>query len=1110
MERTDTSGAEVLVEHAGFLRGIVAALLADRDAVEDVVQDTWVVAIERPPARGSSLRDWLAGVARNLVRQRGRSAARRARNEVRAAKPEGLPSAGEQASRLDLLGHVVRVLRSLDEPYRSTLFLRYYDGLPPREIARRQGAPIATVKTRLRRGLERIRAELDEKGGPEGWRRALLPLPLGPAPATGSSPAGESVSEAAATAAVPASAASTASSLPLGAALLVSLLVVAGAVLVISRGRGPGATPTPGHQLAVTDPIAPDPSGADAAQPAPLRSDSLGVADAGPAGGAPPVAAELPFGLRGTIEHAEGGAFGGAKLRAVVYRGAYGPSIDPSFETELEADAEGAFFVAIPSPEEIVRIRLTSDETAHVSSGRSFVLLPGDLAPEPFVVSMFPTTGRITGTITASDGSPLAGAMVWSTGDDRRYREATSDEQGRYVLPVSPVDDRPALYAYAAGYGLAYTTLSLSGDGEGRFDFRLEPEVVVRGRVVDPQGLPIAGADVIGHTERAVALAGRDRTTTGADGRFELGGFDPRGGMRSGIRVYAGGHVPSSFPFPDSGLDVEGEVALERAVSFAGRLLDPEGEPVPRARVLLVPTPVPTRRFAESRTLTGLDGRFRFAAVVAGEHRLEIDSTAGPVLRAVTAPGDVTITLGSDPSRSFAGTVHDDAGEPIENAHVSFGSGEARVSTFVRTDAEGRFHAGEVPEAFTRIRVGARGFVEQSEWIRDLLPGDLRFELRRAVVLTGRVVDDDTGKPIRTFRVRLFTAYATEDHASAHGLPHLWTSADGRAIEHPSGVFETEPTFDAGSVIGIEVDAEGYGPARVDSHVIPADPDPDSLLIRLRRAGALAGVVLDAQTGDPVEGARVKLFNDENRLRSDEAYYEHNHRPATLTTTGEDGRFRIDGISPGEHSVAALHEAYAVGLAGPFRIDAGAEPVECELRLSNGSKILGRLVDVSGNPVPDTRVGASTSDARGIEIRRGTRTDREGRFSFEHLLAGDYRVSRQKERGETRLLYYLTLGPSETRDLFLDPVDGTGRIVVHLPPSTSERPRVVGLWEHQAYRLPYDERRPARHYDVTGEELVIEGVAAGEYHVSAHRLRGPGPIVVVEGGTTEVTLEPIE
>ena len=97
-----------------------------------MAQETWLAALEHPPAPGASPRSWLGQVARNAARQVGRAEARRARREREAAREEALPSAEELAAvaarQREVVGHVL----ALEEPYRSTVLLRFFEHLPPR------------------------------------------------------------------------------------------------------------------------------------------------------------------------------------------------------------------------------------------------------------------------------------------------------------------------------------------------------------------------------------------------------------------------------------------------------------------------------------------------------------------------------------------------------------------------------------------------------------------------------------------------------------------------------------------------------------------------------------------------------------------------------------------------------------------------------------------------------------------------------------------------------------------------------------------------------------------------------------------------------------------
>jgi RNA polymerase sigma factor (sigma-70 family) len=167
-----------LLAHDDFVRALARSLVADASAADDLAQETWLAALRRPPVAGTSPRSWLATVVRNVARRIERSRARRdARERLRTAAVQ-LPSTREVVEREAARRSVVEAVLALAEPYRSTILLRYFEGLPPRELARRFGVPVATVRTRARRALEQLRVALDrEHGGDRGaWCVALAPL----------------------------------------------------------------------------------------------------------------------------------------------------------------------------------------------------------------------------------------------------------------------------------------------------------------------------------------------------------------------------------------------------------------------------------------------------------------------------------------------------------------------------------------------------------------------------------------------------------------------------------------------------------------------------------------------------------------------------------------------------------------------------------------------------------------------------------------------------------------------------------------------------------------------------------------------------------------------
>jgi hypothetical protein len=82
-----------------------------------------------------------------------------------------------------LLGELVV---ALEEPYRSAILLRYYEGLEPARIGESLGVPAGTVRWRVSEGIARLRAALGKRTGDDrSWRLALLPLISEPATGKG-------------------------------------------------------------------------------------------------------------------------------------------------------------------------------------------------------------------------------------------------------------------------------------------------------------------------------------------------------------------------------------------------------------------------------------------------------------------------------------------------------------------------------------------------------------------------------------------------------------------------------------------------------------------------------------------------------------------------------------------------------------------------------------------------------------------------------------------------------------------------------------------------------------------------------------------------------------
>lgn len=170
---------EMLLEHRPFMQAVARSLL-DEASAEDAVQEAMLAALRGRPRSESKLRPWLGRIVRNIALNQRRGEARRAAREEARARAEAVPSADEIYGRFVVQRELVEALLVLQPEQREVLYLHYYEGLPPREVARRVGLPVETVRSRIRRALDSMRKELDRRvdGGREAWCSALAAFAL--------------------------------------------------------------------------------------------------------------------------------------------------------------------------------------------------------------------------------------------------------------------------------------------------------------------------------------------------------------------------------------------------------------------------------------------------------------------------------------------------------------------------------------------------------------------------------------------------------------------------------------------------------------------------------------------------------------------------------------------------------------------------------------------------------------------------------------------------------------------------------------------------------------------------------------------------------------------
>ncbi|MHA6783642.1 RNA polymerase sigma factor [Pseudonocardia saturnea] len=154
--------------HGSAVFGFALRCLRSHHDAEDVTQQVFVRAWRGratfDPTRGR-VGAWLMGIARHQITDRLTARARESDIARRAAGvPVQLPARGVPDRVVEAVV-VADELNRLPEQQRTVVRLAFFDDLTHQQIASLTGLPLGTVKSHLRRGLERLRRRWEEADG---------------------------------------------------------------------------------------------------------------------------------------------------------------------------------------------------------------------------------------------------------------------------------------------------------------------------------------------------------------------------------------------------------------------------------------------------------------------------------------------------------------------------------------------------------------------------------------------------------------------------------------------------------------------------------------------------------------------------------------------------------------------------------------------------------------------------------------------------------------------------------------------------------------------------------------------------------------------------------
>ena len=167
--------AELVAAHQRMVYALAFHLLGDRDDALDVSQEVFLRVFRTLPSfRGqSALRTWIFRIVVNQVRNRQRWWKRRQRSN-QVSLDEHIRDHGEmvlgadastpdrELTRKEIGARLKTAIQSLPFEQRTALVLREIEGLKYEEIAFSLGLPVGTVKSRLTRARQALRAQLGD------------------------------------------------------------------------------------------------------------------------------------------------------------------------------------------------------------------------------------------------------------------------------------------------------------------------------------------------------------------------------------------------------------------------------------------------------------------------------------------------------------------------------------------------------------------------------------------------------------------------------------------------------------------------------------------------------------------------------------------------------------------------------------------------------------------------------------------------------------------------------------------------------------------------------------------------------------------------------------
>ncbi|HCO95026.1 MAG TPA: hypothetical protein DIU00_13915, partial [Phycisphaerales bacterium] len=333
--------------------------------------------------------------------------------------------------------------------------------------------------------------------------------------------------------------------------------------------------------------------------------------------------------------------------------------------------------------------------------------------------------------------------------------------------------------------------------------------------------------------------------------------------------------------------------------------------------------------------------------------------------------------------RIIEGKVTDQAGKPVEGAWVSaeqWRRNRRRLHLAAKTDAEGNFRITDAPADELTFDIGKEGYMALEKYAMRAGRRKYDITLRPTLKVRGTVIDAQAGQPIDKFTT--INGIDFED-----GRAPQWQEHDIRTFT--DGQYEQEYRQEI-FTYRIRVDADGYQSA-VSDCIRPSEIQQSNIVrdFKLDKADAVT-VLVNSPDGSPLTEADVVIATYRLRIvngRIDSRSSEQN----VILQTNANGRFDfVPPVSP--YAIVVLSEqGFAKIMPQKFKASQN-------ITLIPWGRIEGTL-RIGAQPGADKLIAFLPESRRGTEHPRinfeyEVQTDKDGHFSFAHILPGGGVVTR--------------------------------------------------------------------------------------------------------------------